>query len=447
MRVLMTLTGKAAHLPARDAYTSPEPFPACTPVGTAVVSGSGGITRFFFRADAGITCKRCLAKLERAHADAITEDALRTATANARAVLAQVEEELVEDLAQPCGQCGSPRSSHRHNSAEGHAFVSAEQAAPSGDEVDDRSGMYVELANGITEFVEAGHRLQRSTTKARGTVTAVGPNAVDLDMDEGGRSSGASWRWERLPVGDLVAELSEAEPARPVPSIVIDPSKYDSREQLAEAAERVRALRDAGVHTQKCRDNGVTATCGGACTRPVTDAQRLAWLEQEGPLSRQLRELAETPPPRLREALAQAEREGDRFDATPQQVADLTWFIAHQAKRFADGLVPESSRERFRLGMASDTATLARWLGMSEPVELASYPNPYSGPDRVAEVRRSRAAGAGGPVRTVDEVWDARVGVQAPLCRSASRRWTTYGATCNVPLNNDGTCPEARDHV
>lgn len=35
----------------------------------------------------------------------------------------------------------------------------------------------------------------------------------------------------------------------------------------------------------------------------------------------------------------------------------------------------------------------------------------------------------------------------APKCRARSRRWTTYGATCNAPLNDDRSCPEAHAHV
>lgn len=36
---------------------------------------------------------------------------------------------------------------------------------------------------------------------------------------------------------------------------------------------------------------------------------------------------------------------------------------------------------------------------------------------------------------------------RALLCRARSRRWTTYGTTCHSPLNADGTCPDAREHI
>lgn len=36
---------------------------------------------------------------------------------------------------------------------------------------------------------------------------------------------------------------------------------------------------------------------------------------------------------------------------------------------------------------------------------------------------------------------------RAPLCRHPSTRWTTYGATCNTPLNDDGSCPNSFNHI
>lgn len=538
MRVLRTLTGSAAHLPARNAYDSPEPFPMCTPVGTAVAAGSGGITRFFPHTAEAATCKRCLAALGRAHAEAITEDALRTATAASRVDLAEVEAELETEAramhaqhmmtfegqaqedalaarhAEPCGQCGSERSNPRHHSAEGHADVDraaelvellnlpARDTGTHGE--DETSGMHVELASGLTEFVEPGDRLQHGDSGERGTVTAVGPNALDLRMDDGTCRSGASWYWGRPSLAELVADLPEVAPA-----LVIDPSKYDSDAQLAEATAQVRALReagpidrqavlptrvesllDSGTHTQKCRDNGEAARCDGSCSRSATargefncpagtacsgapfpghvahepigevaaprqhiytpngeaalvlgsgthggrlgvwavredyDPGWGAFFVDEESLTLQFS--AYRPGERAR--LADAGRVLSRL-AEPGQVAELARSIAERAEAFASGTVPSWGHEAFRLRMESDAATLAAWLGMSTPVKLASYPSPYGG------------------TGTVAEAWQARAGVQARLCRVASSRWTTYGATCNTPVREDGTCPEAQLHV
>jgi hypothetical protein len=492
MRVLRTLTGKAAHLPARNAYDSREPFPVCTPVGTAVVTGSGGITRFYpYTGD--VTCKRCLAALERAHAEAIAEDALRTATASAREELAKVEAEVRADLetearamhaqhmmtpegqaqedelaarrAEKCGQCGSERSNPRHHSAEGHAFVEPVPAAQEAEPL----GMYVELASGLPEYVERGDRLQHKDSGERGMVTAVGPNALDLRMDDGTPRSVASWFWGRPSLRELVAELPEV-----APKIVIDPSKYDSDAQLAEATAQVRALRAAGPTDRQAvlstgvgsgvlaekwsapltEGRGTAEPSGFQCTanpthiytpngeaalvlgsgthgglpgvwalREGNDPQWGAFFVDEDHLRLQFS--AYRPGERAR--LADAARVATSV-ATPSQVADLTTAIAQQAELFAAGGVTGPDLPEFRARMERNVRKLAAWLGMSEPVKLASYASPYGGPD-------------------LAEVWQARAGVQPLLCRLASSRWTTYGATCNTPLSVDGTCPEAHAHV
>ena len=472
MRVLRTLTGSAAHLPARNAYEAREPFPACTPVGTAV---SNGVTRFYFHTADAVTCKRCLRILEKLVTEARAMHAQHMMTPEGQAQ----EDELAARRAERCDQCGSERSNPRHHSAEGHAFVEAEEGG--------LSGMYVELSSGLTEHVEPGDRLQHKDTRTLATVTAVGPNALDLLTDDGTRRSGASWYWGRPALRELVAELPEV-----APRIVIDPSKYDSDAQLAEATAQVRRLRAAGqedvergpidrqavlvTRVDSLLDSGVTAglncPAGPACSgapfpghvahEPVTDAQRAAELEEEGPLSRQLREvgsgsvqcpllyahavhdwftggsaksarrcagLFEDRMPKLytptgeamtvlgsavhggrtglwgvREgrplALAffvdedhlrlqfSAYRPGERARladaarvatpvATPSQVAELAVSIAEQAELFAAGGVSEADGPAFRARMGDSVKRLAQWLGMSEPVSLASFASPY----------------------------------------------------------------------
>lgn len=100
--------------------------------------------------------------------------------------------------------------------------------------------------------------------------------------------------------------------------------------------------------------------------------------------------------------------------ATPDQVANLATVIAQQAELYAAGGVTGAGVLEFRARMERNVHKLARYLGMSEPVKLSSLASPYGGP---------------------------------LLCRLASSRWTTYGATCNAPLNTDGTCPDAHAHV
>lgn len=462
MRVLRTLTGSAAHLPARNAHDTPEPFPMCTPAGTAVVTGSGGVTRFFPHTAKVATCKRCLAALGRAHAEAITEDALRTSSAAARASLADVEAQLVDDMltearamhaqhmmtyegqaqedalaarrAEPCGQCGSERSNPRHHSAEGHTFVDhAEMDAEldAAAEEDERSGMYVELSSGLTEFVEPGHRLQHKSGGTLATVTAVGPNALDLLTDDGTRRSGASWYWGRPSLRELVAELPEVGPIdrRAMLSTRID-SLMDSGVPQESSPVPDPALRALRIYTP----NGEAALVLGTGTHggrlgvwAVREGNAPTWgafFVDEECLTLQFS--AYRPGERAR--LADAARVLSR-QAEPGQVAELARSIAERAEAFASGTVPPWGHEAFRLRMERDAATLASWLGMSAPVRLASYPSPYGGTDTVAEA------------------WQARAGVQARLCRSASSRWTTYGATCNTPVAEDGTCPEVRLHV
>lgn len=358
MRVLRTLTGKVAHLPARNAEArSFDAFPACTPVGTAV---SNGVTRFYFHTADAATCKRCLAILDKAETEARAMHAQHMMTPEGQAQ----EDALAARRMEKCAQCGERRSKPRHHFEGGHAFVDraaelvelldlpARETGTHGDadeptaEQGDCSGMYVELATG-KQYVQVGDRLRHPGIGRVGTVVAVGPNALDINVGQGGTTypwSGASWFW------------------MPVP------------------------------HTQKCRDNAEAATCDGSCAAPPA---------------------AEGATPE------------------PHEFATLAGHVAHQAELFANGLVCEAERETFRLGMVANVTTLAVWLGMSTPAEMRSFPSVYGGADRVAEVRRAREARDG----------------QDLLCRSSSRRWTTYGARCSTPLNGDGTCPEQRDHV
>ena len=360
------------------------------------------------------------------------------------------EDTLAARRAEPCGQCGSERSNPRHHSAEGHAFVEAAEIA----EEDERSGMHVELSSGLTEFVEPGHRLQHKDSGTLATVTAVGPNALDLRTDDGTHRSGASWYWGR----PSVAELSEVGPIdrQAVLSTRVE-SLLDSGVPQDEAACTVLGVHGphpwyAGLSSKsrtRCpgrrldpnlstlrifTPSGEAATVLGSGTQggrsgvwAVREGNDPTWgvffVDQE---HLTLQFSAYRPGERAR--LADAARVLSRL-AEPGQVAELARSIAERAEAFAGGTVPPWGHEAFRLRMEADAATLASWLGMSAPVRLASYPSPYGGTDTVAEA------------------WQARAGVQARLCRSASSRWTTYGATCNTPVAEDGTCPEVRLHV
>lgn len=350
MRVLTSATGNVTHLDGREhlaeyadspARVVPAEGPVCNSIGAA-----RGNVRWYVREAKEVTCKRCLAALERAHADAITEDALRTATANARAVLAEVEEEL----SQPCGQCGSPRSSHRHNSAEGHAFV--EPTVPAAEE-DEPLGMYVELSSGLTEYVERGYRLQHSRSGERGTVTAVGPNAVDLAMDEGGHRSGASWHWDRVALPEAGKTT-----ASPVPE----------HKLYTPTGEAVVVLGSA-VH-----GNGLRA---GVWVVRESRPLALAFFVDEEHLRLQFS--AYRPGERAR--LADAARVATPL-TTPSQVAALLASMSEEAERYASGGVTGTAAQEFGASMERWTAELARWLGMSEPVKLASYASPYGGPEQ-----------------------------------------------------------------
>lgn len=470
MRVLQSLTGSVTHMDGRErpwtdrdgnARVTLAEGPLCNGVGA-----SRGNVRWYQREAKAVTCKRCLRILETLVTEAYALHAAYMMTPEGQAQ----EDELAARRAEKCGQCGSERSNPRHHSAEGHAFVEAEEGG--------LSGMYVELSSGLTEHVEPGYRLQHKDSGERGTVTAVGPNALDLRMDDGTSRSGASWYWGRPSLPELVTELPEVGPV----------------DRQAVLSTRVESLLHSGVPE-------------------ITDAQRAAELEQEGPLSRQLREvgsgsvqcpllyahavhdwftggsaksvrrcagLFEDRMPKLytptgeamtvlgsavhggrtglwgvREgrplALAffvdedhlrlqfSAYRPGERARmadaarvatpvATPSQVAALLASMSEDAERYASGGVTGAAAQEFGASMERWTAELARWLGMSEPVKLASYASPYGGP-------------------ALAEVWQARAGVQPLLCRLASSRWTTYGATCNTPLSADGTCPEAHAHV
>lgn len=511
MRVLQSLTGSVTHVDGRErpwtdrdgnARVTLAEGPLCNGVGA-----SRGNVRWYQREAKAVTCKSCLRILAGQHAEAITENEIRTLKTDARADLAEVlaevateaapkpaarrpvteadmvvgtvvfkgngktayrvyavrtvsvygggtalraglvktttkndpsrstwwaaveltteqteaeraaeaetearamhaqymmtpegqaqEDALAARRAEKCGQCGSERSNPRHHSAEGHAFV--EPTVPAAEE-DEPLGMYVELSSGLTEYVERGDRLQHKDSGERGMVTAVGPNALDLRMDDGTPRSVASWFWGRLSVADEVAELPELGPI----------------DRQAVLSTRVESLLDSGV----------------------TDAQRAAELEQEGPLSRQLRMLpVDRSAPRLhtptgeavevlgsavhgnglrtgiwavREgrplALAffvdedhlrlqfSAYRPGERARltdatrvatplATPSQVAELAATIAEQAELFAAGGVVRHG-EQFRAEMEANVRKLATWLGMSEPVKLASYASPYGGPEQ-----------------------------------------------------------------
>lgn len=463
MRVLRTYTGKVTHLPARNAYEAHEPFPACTPVGTAV---SNGITRFYFHTAGAVTCKRCLRILEKLVTEAYAMHAAHMMTPEGQAQ----EDELAARRAEKCGQCGSERSNPRHHSAEGHAFVdrAAEPvelldlpARDTGTHGDD--GLYVELSSGLTEYVEPGHRLQHKDTAHMGTVRTVGPNALDLTLDSGQAVSGASWYWGR----PLAAELPEVDPI----------------DRQAVLSPRVDSLPDSGVHTQKCRDNSEAATCDGSCTRSATGRSvrdtRLytpsgeamvvlgsavhgnglragVWGVREGrPLAlaffvdeEHLRLQFSAYRPGERAKLADATRMATPL-ATPSQVAELATAIAEQAELFAAGGVPEATSGAFSSRMVGNVQTLARWLGMSEPVPLASYASPYGGPDLVDDTRRAhRSSLEVSSARIVEGVRAARSrAASMPLCRQPSSRWTAYGATCNTPLAADGTCSERRLHV
>lgn len=462
MRVLRTYTGKVTHLPARNAYEAHEPFPACTPVGTAI---SNGITRFYFHTAGAVTCKRCLRILEKLVTEAYAMHAAHMMTPEGQAQ----EDALAARRAERCDQCGSERSNPRHHSAEGHAFVEAEEGG--------LSGMYVELSSGLTEHVEPGDRLQHKDSGTLATVAAVGPNSLDLRTDAGNRRSGASWYWGRP------AALEAGPIDRP-----------------AVLSTRVDSLLDSGVHTQKCRDNAEAARCDGSCTRPgcrctspgrectAEDCPNTAypapepklytptgeamtvlgsavhgnglrtgvWGVREGrPLALaffvdedHLRLQFSAYRPGERARLADATRLATPL-ATPSQVAELATAIAEQAELFAAGGVPEAASGAFSSRMVGNVQTLARWLGMSEPVPLASYASPYGGPDLVDDTRRAhRSSLEVSSARIVEGVRAARSrAASMPLCRQPSSRWTTYGATCNTPLAADGTCSEHRLHV
>lgn len=347
MRVLRTLTGSAAHLPARNAYDAREPFPVCTPVGTAV---SNGITRFYFHTADAVTCKRCLRALAKAHAEALAMHEAESAAAAERAKLAEL-----------CGRCGSPRSSLRHGSPEGHAFV-------------DHAEMDAEL--------DAAAEVQAVPAATREDVVAATGDPV-------------GW------VSSMLDAASVAEPPEAASPLV-----YTLH------GEPVRVLGTG----ERFGEVGVWALQEGK-------AERLAFFVGEDQLVSQFS--AYRPGERAR--LADAARVATPL-ATPVQVAALAAGIAEQAELYASGGVAASAAGAFRSRMVGNVQTLARWLGMSEPMELASYASPYGGD----------------PVRAA---WAARAGVQMPLCRLPSSRWTTYGATCNTPLAADGTCPEQRLHV
>lgn len=469
MRVLQSLTGNVTHLDGREYVANYEDAPAkVIPAEGPVCNGVGasrGNVRWYQREAKAVTCKRCLKILAAAETEARAMHAAYMMTPEGQAQ----EDALAARRAEKCGQCGSERSNPRHHSAEGHAFTAELPAA-------EWSGMQVELATG-KRYVEAGERVQHKDSGERGTVTAVGPNALDLEMADGTPRSVASWFWQ-----------IQDEPAPEVaPKIVIDPSKYDSDAQLAEATAQVRALRAAGpidrravlsTRVDSLLHSGVTDAPGRSaeqtrlacrCTAPgqectaedcpntvyVTEL-RLYTPSGEAMLvlgsdvvhgHGGLWAVREGNPVELtffasQEHLAlhfSAYRPGERARlmdtarlrtplATPDQVANLATVIAQQAELYAAGGVSGPDSPEFRSRMERNVRKLAAWLGMSEPVKLVSYPSPYGGPE-------------------LAELWQARAGVQMPLCRVPSSRWTTYGATCNTPLNNDGTCPEARAHV
>lgn len=394
MRVLQSLTGSVTHLDGREhvakyvdapAKVIPAEGPVCNGVGA-----SRGNVQWYERTAKAVTCKRCLKILAAAETEARAMHAQHMMTPEGQAQ----EDALAARRAEKCGQCGSERSNPRHHSAEGHAFVEATMLAA---EEDDRSGLYVELSSGLTEHVEPGDRLQHKDSGERGTVTAVGPNALDLRMDDGSPRSAASWFWGRLSLPELVAELPEVGPI----------------DRQAVLATRVDSLLDSGV----------------------TDAQRAAELEQEGPLSRQLRMLpVDRFAPRLYTSTGEAVevlgsdvvhgrrgvwgvragrplalafflnedhlrlqfsayRPGERARmadaarlatplASPSQVANLATAIAQQAELFAAGGVTGPNLPEFRSRMERNVRKLAAWLGMSEPVKLASYASPYGGPEQ-----------------------------------------------------------------
>lgn len=508
MRVLTSATGSVTHLEGRERVVeyagAPSRLvraegPVCNGIGAA-----RGNVRWYEREAKAITCKRCLAILEKAHAEALTENELRDLKAIASADLAEVEAELAEERAagipsaarrpatqadmfvgnkvfkgngktayrvwdvreektrqgtrmvaglvkastvkdpsvargsywaasaltvevreniraaeleahamhaqymatpegqaqeeeltgrraEKCARCGQRRSKPRHHSAEGHPFVPAEAAPQSAlADLGEDGGMVVDLHGQPLVYVKPGDRLRHFDTGSTGTVTAVGPNAVDLTMDDGTRRSGASWHWGHPPLSEPAAELPEVAPA-----LVIDPDKYDSNAQLAEATAQARALREA----ERAR---------------LTDAARV--------LSRM---------------------------AEPGQVAELARSIAERAEAFAAGTVPTWGHEAFRLRMEKDAATLASWLGMSTPVKLDSYASPYGGTGLVDDARKAHGGSLEvSSARIVEGVRAARTRVVSmPMCRVPSSRWVTYGAPCNIPLNTDGTCPEHRFHV
>lgn len=452
MRVLRTLTGNAAHLPARNADKgSREPFPACTPVGTAV---SNGVTRFYFHAAKAVTCKRCLAILDKAETEAQAMHAQYMMTPEGQAQ----EDALAARRAEKCGRCGSERSNPRHHSAEGHAFTAELPAA-------EWSGMQVELATG-KRYVEAGERVQHKDSGERGTVTAVGPNALDLEMEDGTPRSAASWFWQIQDEPTDAQRAAELEQEGPLSRQLREVGSGSVQCPLLYAhavhdwftgGSAKSARRCAGLFED--RTPKLYAPTGEAMTvlgSAVHGGRTGLWGVREGrPLAlaffvdeNHLRLQFSAYRPGERARLADATRLATPL-ATPSQVAELATAIAEQAELFAAGGVPDRDAGAFRSRMIGNVQTLARWLGMSEPVELASYASPYGGPDLVAGARPAhRSSLEVSSARIVEGVRAGRTRASSmPLCRQSSSRWTTYGATCNTPLASDGTCPDQHLHV
>lgn len=379
MRVLRTYTGKVTHLPARNAYEAHEPFPACTPVGTAI---SNGITRFYFHTAGAVTCKRCLRILEKLVTEAYAMHAAHMMTAEG-----QAQEDAL-------------------------AARRAEEAGPI-----DRQ---VVLATRVDSLLDSG-------------VTDT-QRAAELEQEG--------------PLSRQLRELMAAEGARPTCRCTAPGQECTAEDCLNTAypapepklytptGEAMTVLGSA-VHGHGLR----TGVWGVREGHPLA----LAFFVDEDHLRLQFS--AYRPGERARRA--DATRLATPL-ATPSQVAELAAAIAEQAELFAAGGVPARAAEAFCSRMVNNVQTLARWLGMSEPVKLASYAGPY-------DVSLDLVDGARQAHRSSLEVSSARIvaGVRAartrtasmPLCRRPSSRWTTYGATCNTPLAADGTCPEQRLHV
>lgn len=470
MRALTSATGKVLHIDGRErpytrdgkTYVTPADGPLCNSMGAA-----RGNVRWYTRNAKVATCKSCLRALDAAHAEALAMNEVESAAARERTRIAAQRAEFEQAAAEQAvadkvaaSEVNAAREALRGSSlawaltcfkddgrlsyrlagqskgalqrrglavltSDGYMLTELglrvrqvvimkvpESEAPAElhgtTEMGNRRGMSVLLARGVTGFVEAGQRLRRADTGERGTVDAVGPNAVDMTMDDETRWSGASWVWER----DTAELESPAEAAVARPLTFED---FPRASRVVRKSDGVQGLVESRYSDGKLAvvmdDTGTVSTGHWSTFAPVALGE-----------DRELELLvAEVEANILDGALRRFAVDPVRFDATPSEAAALAQRVADTATRLA-GPSPDAADVRALMG---DVKRLSRWLAMSEPVRLLSYRSPY---DAEPTMVGRRAA-------------------QAPLCRHPSRRWTKYGATCNTPLSEDGTCLESHDHV